>query len=445
MRKIGIFLLAALLAGTVPVSAQEQPPSIRFLSPGGNPVSMPLWGQELTAEADMGGTAADGVFLSLALYDKSEKSGKPSSKLVCCRASAQPAGGKLRAVLPLPDDAPERFEIKATLWNGFGNLEARSSAALLGSDDARLKRLKINGVEVDGFSPDVTEYELSEIGKLDADNPPQILATPMDGGAVVTPSIDFVKQKIELCVQPGKTDAEDKVYTLKVPIRVVKNYTHLYSDTNWKGGSTPAEIVTTGLLVNDPMYSDKPAVITSIDKNGAFNGPDFLKDYTVIRPAYGWIAENKGGEEALNPAWYGAEHVEWYSFTVDQDVEVMILSPQWQLPDWVYDFKWTRDPENPSVPIGKETNYSWEYPEGSKPGDRWTIDEWLAGIYAEGNGSQYTFMAKKIFTIPEGQSELTITMRSPGVPKFHTNGEYRYPPEMPKRHTPYIVLVKPAS
>lgn len=69
------------------------------------------------------------------------------------------------------------MSVSAILWNNLSDMKTLSAAALLPARESKAAYLKVNGIKLNGFSPDISEYEM--------ENPegviPEVSAVPLDG------------------------------------------------------------------------------------------------------------------------------------------------------------------------------------------------------------------------------------------------------------------------
>ena len=114
------------------------------------------------------------------------------------------------AKITLPDDV-EDCRLEAVLWDGIDTMNPLCTSAIFPGTETGLKSLSINGVPVEDFDPEITEYECTVDAY--ASSSPRVEAEKMDLSALVS-----VKSEKTF---PGKSivtvkanDESERVYTL---------------------------------------------------------------------------------------------------------------------------------------------------------------------------------------------------------------------------------------
>lgn len=160
-RAISLTIAVLLLFSLVSFAAENGEPvlqtsQVSFLDAGGNTLSQLAANSQITARLTAKGTAGRSVKASLILayyeygflkglksFDTTVSSGKETSMEVSVTTGNKPEKGKL----------------KAFLWESYEGNTILSKSAEFGSKDASVSNILLDGVPLEGFSPERTSYQ----------------------------------------------------------------------------------------------------------------------------------------------------------------------------------------------------------------------------------------------------------------------------------------------
>ena len=136
-------------------------------------------GQEISAKVSVSKTGdKENAVFSLFVY----KNGKMyDNEIVTLEVGEEPVEFKATAFVPAD---PEGCQAVAVLWNNFYDMEMLCDSALFPSANTKLRGLYADGVLIEGFNPDVTEYSYAI--SADAEKYPDISWQAADSSVKVT-------------------------------------------------------------------------------------------------------------------------------------------------------------------------------------------------------------------------------------------------------------------
>ena len=210
---------------------------------------------------------------------------------------------EFKASVDVPDDA-EGCQVVAVLWNNFYDMKMICDSALFPGTNTKLRGLYVDGALIEGFDPDVTEYNC--VISAEAEKYPEISWEKVDSSAKVTytkPS-SFPGRSI---VTVEGVAGEKTEYVI--------SYVSEYGDfiSNFGGSATNLEYVKGGLEVGAKAYSDRTATETAYCFT-AIGDPSY-KGADVILGAISWQSSSA----------FASTAADWITFDAARGVTVKVL------------------------------------------------------------------------------------------------------------------------
>lgn len=180
-RFLSILISAMLLLGICSITAGASPlvGDIAF-TVGGEPVYELVAGETITASVTADGfEVGDKAMLALILYRGGEMEDLDADVITV----SEELPITLEAELTIPEDIFD-CRLEAVLWDGIDTIKPLCTAAVFPSSETGLKSISADGVAINDFDPQVTEYNV--MVDATASSAPEIVASKMDGSSVVS-------------------------------------------------------------------------------------------------------------------------------------------------------------------------------------------------------------------------------------------------------------------
>lgn len=195
-----------LLCGSVFASNVEYG-RIAYFDANGNPIKELVGGDTVVAKIKAKSTEPQKMMFVLLLYE--------NDKLTACGINSKQTGSGITeysAQLTVPADV-KAPELNAIMWDSLSDMNPICASSTFGSNDTGLLGLSVNGVSIEEFDPEVTEYSVNLA--TDTTKVPLITAKTSDGAAniEVTDPVTFPgKSMVRVIAQNGEKG--DKIYTI---------------------------------------------------------------------------------------------------------------------------------------------------------------------------------------------------------------------------------------
>ena len=320
---LAVCMLSGLLTAAAFAESDYKTGRIAFFKDG-TEVSDFAAGDTITAKVKVkSATSTDSLMFMLMLYQ--------DDMLYDMAFDNKPAASsavEYSAELTIPENT-ENLELTAVLWDNLKDMNAICSSSILPVTNIGLIELMVNGEPIEGFSSDVTNYNVPIAGSTT--EVPAVSYRAVDNGVKVTIT------NPELTDFPGKSTVEvsnadgslKQTYTINYEAATVTDITaenpsaqiqyHVYKR---KGAVEGTKVF--------PNYSDAGrAEIVSIDPS--LEGLDC-------------ITSESGSGMAGNTAWQ--TRGPWISFKLERDADVILLQQDGRLgalPDFLLEDGWEKE------------------------------------------------------------------------------------------------------
>lgn len=253
----------------------------------------------------------------------------------------------------LPDDTAG-VEAKAVLWQGYSNMKPVLTASVMPSSDANLTYISVDGTELEGFAPEVTEYTylVEDPARTDV---PEIKVKVANSGS-----------KIEIADPtwyPGKSvitvtapDGTKKEYNINYKVEdapFVENLRVLEDNTLPDGTpiQRPVEYIWNGVKLQGRIYGDRDALlITEISGESIEGG-------SIIVTNNDWQnGEGKIGAECT--LYRNGGTLKWIQFEATRGLTVRVFNQNVSKPERFTDLGYVLEKDNTDYIVGEG---KWHY------------------------------------------------------------------------------------
>ena len=320
--------------------------SVAFTYSGEDADSL-VGGETLTATVTADGSAGDSLTFALVVTK--------NGKVVAADNSTKSLSGEttFEAEVVLPDDV-SGVEVKAVVWEGYNNMKPVLTSSVMPSSDASLTYISVDGTELEGFDPEITEYTYLVEDPARTDVPKIKIKAANSGSKVEIADPTWYPGKSVITVTAP--DGTKKEYNINYKVEdapFVENLRVLEDNTLPDGTpiQRPVEYIYNGVRLQGRIYGDRDALLIT-----EING-ESIEGGSIIVTNNDWQnGEGKIGEECT--LYRNGGTLKWIQFEATRGLTVRVFNQNASKPERFTELGYVLEKDNTNYIVGEG---KWHY------------------------------------------------------------------------------------